>query len=911
MHNAASSTAWHAMTPAMAVESLHSSMEGISRTEAQQRLCTFGPNALPPLPKPSALRRFVRQFNSVLIYILLVAGVITALLGHFVDSGVIIGVVLINSIIGYIQEGQAEDALTAIRQMLSLNATVMRDGQNFEITAEKLVPGDIVFISSGDKVPADLRLLEVHGLRLNEAALTGESMPIEKQIALVAAESELGDRICMAYSGTLVTQGRGIGIVVATSCTTEIGRISTVLTHIEESPTPLLQKMAQFAQLLTWSIVILSCLLFAFGILVRGYSSREMFLAVVGLAVAAIPEGLPAIVTITLAIGVKRMARKNAIIRRLPAVEALGSVTVICTDKTGTLTKNEMTVQQVITADARFDVQGSGYAPHGGFLHDGITADPGNFPLLVEISRASLLCNDASLRLEGDAWVATGDPTEAALVSMALKAGLAQDFEREALPQDDAIPFEAEHRFMATLHHDHAGKSYIFLKGAPERIFDLCATQRHVNADRPFQASHWYEALEVAAGTGVRLLAIAMRLEPVCRQELLFSDVERGGFTLLAVLGLADPPREEAIHALAACRSAGIRVKMITGDHPVTAAAIGRQLALAETVQAVRGNSLDEMDEAELEEIAESCAVFARASPEHKLKLVTALQTCGEVVAMTGDGVNDAPALKRADVGVAMGERGTEAAKDAAEVVLADDNFASIVAAVQEGRTVYENIRKAIIFTLPTNGGEAGMVLVSIMLGMTLPITPVQILWVNMITEVTLSMAIAFEKPEPDIMNRPPRDPREPLLSRLLVWRITLVSCLLVAGSMGLFLWELDQGASLEAARTIAVNALVIGEITYLFNCRHIKGSGVSWEGATGNRYILGAVGILLLFQMLFTYAPFMQEMFGTAAISGAAWVRIVLFGLSLSLIVEGEKLLLRTGFLTKATSPTTPDVSK
>jgi len=885
------------MPTSLAVQTLGSSLDGIDKEEAARRLRKFGANALPLPTKPSAIRRFIAQFNSVFIFILLATVLITALLGHFVDSAVIAGVVLANAVIGYVQEGKAEDALDAIRHMLSLNAVAMRAGQRGEMSAEMLVPGDLVFLSTGDKVPADLRLLEVHGLQIDEAMLTGESMPVGKQIDPVTEASELGSRFSMAYSGTFVTHGSGIGLVVATGSATEIGHISTALAKIRQAPTPLMQKMAQFARLLTWSILSVACLLFAFGTLVRGYSIREMFLAVVGLAVAAVPEGLPAIVTISLAIGVKRMARRNAIIRRLPAVETLGSVTVICTDKTGTLTKNEMTVQRVITADAEFEVQGTGYDPEGRFLFHSVEADLRDFPELLEISRASLLCNDASLHYDGKAWGITGDPMEAALIVMALKAGLHQDLERASFPRIDVIPFEAEHRFMATLHHNNDGKSYVFLKGAPERVFELCMAQRHANGDRPLLMAQWHDRLEQAAGTGARLLAVAMRIEPQPSSELRFSSIERGGFALLAVLGLADPPRKEAIHAVAACRSAGIQVKMITGDHSATATAIGRQLALAESIQTVSGSSLNDMNAAKLQEVALACAVFARANPEHKLRLVNALQAHGEVVAMTGDGVNDAPALKSADVGVAMGRKGTEAAKEAAEIVLADDNFASIVAAVEEGRTVYDNIRKALIFILPTNGGEAGMVLVSILLGITLPITPVQILWVNMITEVTLSLAIAFEKPEPDVMHRPPRSPHEPLLSRMLVWRVILVSILLVAGSMGLFLWELDRGAGLNAARTVAVNALVMGETAYLFNCRHIKESAISWEGFAGNRYAVLAAGALLLFQMLFTYAPVMQEMFGTAAIDLAAWGRVMLFGLALSLIVEGEKFLMRRNF--------------
>jgi magnesium-transporting ATPase (P-type) len=894
-HRAGSATpAWHASGPDAVLDALDSSRMGLSQPEAQRRLEQHGANTLPAPPRRGPWLRFLLQFHNVLIYALLASALITGWLGHWVDTAVIVGVVLINALIGFIQEGKAEQALDAIRRMLSPHAQVLRDGQRRELPAESLVAGDIVFIASGDRVPADLRLLDVNSLHIDEAVLTGESAPVEKRTTPVGPESELGDRYSMAYSGTLVTYGMGMGVVAATGAATEIGRISTMLEQVPTLSTPLVRSLAGFSRWLTMAILVVSGLLFAFGTLLRGYSIEEMFQAAVGLAVAANPEGLPAIMTITLAIGVQRMARRNAIVRRLPAVEALGSVTVICSDKTGTLTRNEMTVQSVLTADALFEVSGAGYRPHGGFALDGREAALAQHPELVDIGRAALLCNDASLVCRDGEWQLAGDPTEGALVTLALKAGLDQADERENLPRTDAIPFESQHRFMASLHHDHAGHGYVFLKGAPERVLALCATQRQGGADQPLQSLPWTARMEALAASGMRLLAVAMRQEADHRLELDFADVEAGGFTLLAVLGISDPPREEAVRAVAACRAAGIQVKMITGDHAATAGAIGMQLALADRIRAVNGASLDALDDAQLRTLIGQTEVFARASPEHKLRLVQALQECGEIVAMTGDGVNDAPALKRADVGVAMGRKGTEAAKEAAEIVLADDNFASIVAAVEEGRTAYDNIRKTIVFTLPTNGGEAGMVLVAILLGMTLPITPVQILWVNMVTEVTLSLALAFEQPESDIMRRSPRNTAEPLLSRWLAWRIVLVSVLLVLGSMGLFLWEMEHGAALETARTAALNTLVIGEIAYLFNCRHMTASALNWQGMAGSRYAVLAVAILLVLQLLLTYLPAMQAAFGTAALDLAAWGRIILFGVALMLLVELEKFLLR-----------------
>jgi magnesium-transporting ATPase (P-type) len=717
---------------------------------------------------------------------------------------------------------------------------------------------------------------------------------VEKGVGAVAPDAVLGDRACMAYSGTLVTFGQGVGVVVATGAHTEIGRISAMLNAVQEISTPLLRQMAVFGHWLTWAILGIAGASFAFGTLLRGYSASEMFLAAVGLAVAAIPEGLPAIMTITLAIGVQGMARRNAIIRRLPAVETLGSVTVICSDKTGTLTRNEMTAQRVLLAGQVIRVGGVGYAPHGGFEIDGSEVDVAQHPVLEAVARCAMLCNDARLRHQDEVWQIVGDPTEGALMTLAHKAGLEESFEREALPRTDVIPFESEHRFMATLNHDHQGRGLIYLKGAPERVLELCASARTAHGEQALDAGWWQQVMDAAAADGMRLLALAVRDGEDALKTLTFAEVERGGFTLLGVLGLSDPPREEAIRAVARCRSAGIQVKMITGDHAATARAIGQQLGLAGEVRAITGAEIEQLSDAELEKVVGDTEIFARASPEHKLRLVRALQARGEVVAMTGDGVNDAPALKRADVGVAMGRNGTEAAKEAAEMVLADDNFASVAAAVEEGRTVYDNLRKAIAFILPTNIGQAGILVAAILLGMTLPMTPAQILWVNMVTAVTLALALAFENPERNIMGRPPRDPAEPILTRFLLWRVVFVGMLLVAGGLGMFMWEIERGASLEFARTAAVNALLIGEVFYLFNVRSFSDSILNREGFFGNRYVLMAIALLLVCQALFTYLPAMQTLFGSEGLDVAAWSRILAFGVLVLFVVEAEKALLK-----------------
>ena len=885
---------WHAETIDRVLAELAARPEGLTSEEARERLARYGPNRLRPPARRGALARFLAQFHNLLIYVLLGAAVMTALLGHGVDTAVILGVVVINALIGFIQEGKAESALEAIRDMLPLQATVLRDGDRLVLPAEAVVPGEIVFLQSGDKVPADLRLLAVKNLQIQEAALTGESLPVEKAAAPVPESAALGDRRSMAYSGTLVTYGQGTGVAVGTGDATEIGRISALLSRVETLTTPLLRQLAGFSRTLTAVILALAAATFAFGVLARDYAPSEMFLAAVGLAVAAIPEGLPAIMTITLAIGVQRMARRNAIIRRLPAVETLGSVTVICSDKTGTLTRNEMTVQTIATGSDLIEVAGAGYAPEGAFRRNGAELRPEALPVLRELARGALLCSDASVRPVDGTWVMDGDPTEGALVTLAMKAGLDPTVERRVRPRIDVVPFESEHRFMATLHHAHDGHPLILVKGAPERLLGMCTTQRcEAGGEAPLEPGYWHRRMDEIAARGQRLLALAVRPAAPGQRELRFADVE-AGLTLLGLVGIADPPRPEAAEAVARCRAAGIRVKMITGDHAGTARAIAAALGLRNADAVLTGQRLDAMDQEELRRAASTVDVFARTSPEHKLRLVEALQANGEVAAMTGDGVNDAPALKRADVGVAMGQKGTEAAKEAAEVVLADDNFASITAAVEEGRTVYDNLRKSILFILPTNGGEALTVMLAIAFGTLLPITPVQILWVNMVTTVTLALAFAFEPGEAGVMERPPRRPSEPLLSGFLAWRIVLVSVIMVAGTFGLFLQERAAGADLATARTVAVNTIVMFEIFYLWNSRHLLASVLSREGLFGSRPALIAIGLVLAFQLLFTYAPPLQFLFETQSLGAGTWLRIVLVASSVLFLVELEKWLLR-----------------
>jgi magnesium-transporting ATPase (P-type) len=880
---------WHALTADETVAAQESGQSGLSEAEACERLARLGPNRLPPPKRRGPFLRFFAQFHDVLIYVLLGATVVTALLGHWIDAQVILAVVLINAVIGFLQEGKAENALEAIRDMLAPKASVIRDGDRKTVPGGELVPGDIVLLEAGARVPADIRLMDVKNLKIDEAVLTGESVAVEKATLPVGEAMPIGDRTSMAFSGTLVTYGQGKGVVVATGAETAIGRISGLLSEVTTLQTPLTRQMGVFAKWLTGSILGLAVLVLAFGLLVRDYDFTEIFMAVVGLTVAAIPEGLPAILTITLAIGVQGMARRNAIVRRLPAIETLGSVSVICSDKTGTLTRNEMAVVSIATAKRLFTVSGVGYAPHGGFSLDGGEIEVGEYPLLAEMTRAALLCNDANLHGVNGQWTIEGDPMEGALLAVACKAGLDPGAEARGYPRTDVIPFDAEHRFMATLHHSHTGAGFIYVKGAPERIVDMCAKQRGFVGDVALDTDYWQSQADEIAASGQRVLAVAMKTTDPSHTVLKFGDVENG-LTFLGLFGLIDPPREEAIAAVAECQAAGIHVKMITGDHAGTAIAIARQLGLANPSAILTGSDLDSLDDEILRRRVQDTAVFARTSPEHKLRLVMALQAEGAVVAMTGDGVNDAPALKRAAVGAAMGLNGSEAAKEASEMVLADDNFATIAEAVRAGRTVYDNLKKAILFILPTNGGEALVMIVAILLGSTLPITAVQILWVNMVTAVTLALALAFEPAEPDVMRRPPRAADEAILSGFLIWRVVFVSTVFLGALFGKYALAQAQGASVEEARTIVVNTLVVLEIFYLFSVRYLKASSITWRGMVGTRAVLIAVGAVTALQLMFTYAPFMESFFDTRPLSLAQGVQIVAVGFAVLLILEIEK---------------------
>ena len=875
------------------VKQLDSPSKGLSSDEAQKRLEEVGHNRLPAAEKEGIFKRFFKHFHNLLIYVLLAAAVLTAILEHWIDTGVILAVVIINAAIGFIQEGKAEEALEGIRKMLSLQALALRDGRWVEIDAEELVPGDRVKLRSGNRVPADMRLIETTHLQIEESALTGESQASDKSTMATDADAGIGDRDGMAFSGTLVTTGRGIGVVTATGIHTEIGRITTMIAEVEKIATPLTRQMNTFGKLLSVVIVVMAMVMWFIGWFFHDYTVGELFLSAIGFAVAAIPEGLPAIFTITLALGVQRMARRNAITRKLNAIETLGSVTVVCSDKTGTLTRNEMTARHLVIADSIYNISGTGYAPEGEITLDDQPVKLKEHQHLFSLIETMAICNDSQIVETDGQWQVSGEPTEGALRTLAAKSNFDENnYERVA-----TIPFESENKFMATLNRVPAGELIIFVKGAPDQLLDRSTFQRSTaDGDEPLDRDFWEQQVEELSSQGLRVLAAAVRPAEEGQKDLNISDIE-SDLTFLGLVGIIDPPRPEAIDSIHICHDAGIQVKMITGDHAGTAVAIGREMGIKNADQFITGTELEKASDQELIQIARDNNIFARTSPEHKLRLVKALQASGDVVAMTGDGVNDAPALKRADVGIAMGIKGTEATKEAAEVVLADDNFTSIERAIEEGRTIYDNLRKAILFILPTNGAEALVILTAILLGMALPLTPVQILWVNMVTAVTLALALAFEPAEPGVMERPPRQPGSSILGGIFVWRIIFVSILIGGATIAIFLYEKSQGFSLEYARTLAVNTLVCGQAFYLFNSRYLKQTSLKISRLLANPVAWIAVAVLACFQLLFVYAPFMQLWFGSAALEARHWLIPLGIGAAVFFIVEGEKFLTRRLF--------------
>ena len=883
---------WHVCTPEEACADTGCDPgHGLADAEAARRLERDGPNALAaarPCPWWSTL---LAQFHAPLVYILVVASAVMFFLGDVVDGGVILGVVAINAAIGFVQERRAIAAIDSLAMTMGVEATVVRDGARRRIDARGLVVGDLVLLEGGDRVPADLRIMRSTELRVDESTLTGESLPVEKQPGSLPEATVLADRTCISYAGTLAVRGTATGVVVATGDRTELGHIRELIEGADRLETPLTRKIAAFSRLILWLVLGVAAVTFLLGV-ARGESAASMFKVAVALAVGAIPEGLPAAITIMLAVGVSRMAARRAIIRKLPAVEALGSTTVICSDKTGTLTRNEMTVLSLSDGRRLVTVTGTGYDPSGRFESGGRTVDPASDAWLARLLASAAMCGDAELRQRAEGPGIEGDPTEGALVVAAAKAGPA--FRRAVLlaaePRIGEIPFESERQWMATLHRQPDGRHRVIVKGAVERVLDRCASPSPGSPTREDVIA----AAERMSSEGLRVLAVAECQWPgATLGESLFAGVR---LDFLGLAGMLDPPREEAIAAIEACRGAGVAVKMVTGDHASTAASIAARMRLTgdgSVPAALTGAQVAEIPDAQLPDAAARTAVFARMTPEQKLRLVRALQSTGHVVAMTGDGVNDAPALRQADIGVAMGLGGTEVAKDAADMVLADDNFATIGAAVEEGRGVFSNLTKFIVWTLPTNGGEAMVILVAIAFGWTLPILPVQALYINMFTSVLLGMPLIFEAADPEAMRRPPRDPRKPILTFELFMRTAFVSLLLCVGAIGLFRYELGRGMGEEAARTAACSVIVAGEAFYLFSSRALMRP--AWSVPIfSNMWLWAGIAAMGTVQALFAHLPVANRLFGSAPLDAESWVRVILVGAGVLVAVEAEKAIRR-----------------
>ncbi len=895
----------HAETPDTVLATLGTTPDGLTQAEAERRLAQVGPNRLPEPPRKNAVVRFLVHFDDVLIYILLAAAVLKAILGDWVDFAVILAVAVANAVVGFVQEGRADKALAGIATMLSLEADVRRDGEWRTVAADDLVPGDVVRVRSGDRVPADARLVEATTLQVEEAALTGESVPADKDVEPVGADAGVGDRSSMLFSGTIVTTGRGIAVVTATAGATEIGRIQQLVAEVDHLDTPLTRQLARLGKQLSWLILAMAAAMLVIGRVIHSFALDELVSAAIGFAVAAVPEGLPALVTVTLALGVQQMARRNAITRKLTSVEGLGSVTTVCSDKTGTLTRNEMTVRTVVTPEATYDVEGLGYEPVGAVrVHDddgpGAVVALDDRADLAALVAAGVLCNDARAVHTDGHWGIVGQPTEGAVVVLGDKLGHRAAAERLA-----QVPFESSTKFAATLDELGDGTRAVHVLGAPDRLLDRCTTQRDDYGSAPLDTAYWERQIDELGGQGLRVLAAARR--DATDESALTGDDVGTELELLGLFGIVDPPRPEAVEAIADCHRAGIRVKMITGDHAGTALAIARELGIVgghvagvadeerDDVDVLTGAELEAMSNEQLRRRVRGVDVFARTSPEHKIRIVRALQSHREVVAMTGDGVNDAPALTRADIGIAMGIKGTEATKEAADIVLADDNFATIERAVEEGRRIYDNIRKSVAFLLPTNGAQSLVILVAVLLGLALPLTPVQILWVNLITAVTLSLALAGEPAEPDIMSRPPRAPDAHVVSPRSLALILVASVVIGASTLAVFVLEKEQfGVTDERAQTSAVAMLALGQLAYLLNCRFLGTTSLTWRVLVGNRLVWLSAGALLVLQLVFTYAPFMHDWFGSAPIAPRDWGITVVGAVIVFLLVEAAKSVTR-----------------
>jgi len=880
---------WYRIDKEEVLKKLGTSEEGLSGSEAKERLEKYGPNKLPEEEKISRLKILLHQFTSPLIYILLVAAIVTAILGEYIDTGVIVAVLILNAVIGYFQEYKAETSVRALKSMVVPRARVVREGKEKEIPSEGLVPGDIVLLASGGKVPADLRLLKTTELKIEEAALTGESVPVEKRPRPIQEENLTpGDQTNMAFMGTIVVSGRGRGIVVETGIRTILGQIAREVGELSVTVTPLQQKIVKFAHFIGFLVLGSAVAISILGLFL-GMTIVEIFKIAVAASVAAVPEGLPIVVTITMAIGISRMAKRNAIIRKLPAVETLGSTTVICSDKTGTLTKNEMTVKVVYDGQHSYEVTGSGYESKGEILHDWESCDKVTLEKLCGVLRIGMLCNESNIYEENGQFRVDGDPTEGALIVSAMKAGLHPEEERARYQQLSIIPFESERGFMATL-HQHDRQRLIFVKGAPEKVLDMCAV---TSSGQSLDRKGIMAAAEHFARDGMRVLAMAYKEASDNIEELTHDDVE-GNLILAGMQGMIDPPRPEAIEAVKGCREAGIRVAMITGDHAVTASAIGEMFGIArERSDVLTGKELETMSDDDLFGRVKDVSVYARVSPQHKLRIVQQVMKQGEVVAVTGDGVNDAPALKAAHIGIAMGKTGTDVAREASDMVITDDNFASIFHAVEEGRVVFDNIRKVTLFLIPTGFAAIVSILIAMALDIPIPYVAAQLLWINLVTNGLQDVALAFEPGEKDVIKRKPRNLKEGIISRLMYERSILVGLIISAGVIFNFVSALDDGVSLERARTIAVTTMVLFQFFQAWNSRSELQS-IFRINLLSNPFLFYSMVVAFLAQLAVIYIPALQWVFRTEALAGAEWLRIIVIALTVVLVVEIDKAIRR-----------------
>lgn len=898
---------WHQYDINELYDSLQSSPFGLTTAEAQHRQTEVGMNFLPTASPPHPFMRFVTQFHNPLIYLLLVAAGVAFWLNHMVDTIVIMAAVLVNAITGFVQEQRAQKAMNALSELITPRVKVKRDGIWQDLSSRALVPGDVVMIEAGDRIAADAKVIQSHRLRIDESMLTGESVPANKAQGQQIASTSIHARESMVFAGTLAVQGQAQALIVATGMRTELGQVNHLIAEITPLTTPLIEQIDRFSRRIGLMILTGGAGLYFFAVYGRGYTPSDALFAIIGLSVAAIPEGLPAVITITMAIGVQRMAKQHAIIRHLPAVETLGATTVICSDKTGTLTRNEMTVQRLFLPGITVSVNGIGYAPIGDLQEENENAfNPRLAQLFFE---GCVLCNQADLFEQSGVWVSAGDPMEAALLTLAMKAKLDLKQTRDDATLTNQIPFDARARFMATQHQTPQG-TRIYIKGAPELLLAHCDRElSQTGKSLPLEIDRWQNEMLQCAQRGERVLALATLVESSEHALNTWQNTLPKNLALLGFVSMIDPPRAEAMAAIAQCHQAGIDVKMITGDHAITALSIAKQLGLAANLTVITGQELDQLTDQQWSETIQKTQVFARTHPEHKLRIVQTLQAQHEVVAMTGDGVNDAPALKQANIGISMGQKSTEAAKQASSMVLADDNFTSIVAAVKEGRTVYDNIQKVIAWTLPTNCAEALIMILAIVLGFALPISAAQILWVNLVTASTLGLSLAFEPSEPSILSRPPRAAQTPLLSKFLVWRIVLVSILILLSIYGTIAYAQFNQFSITHQNTLVVNSLVVLEVAYLFAVRFLYQGSISHIGLMGTPAVWLAVGVVVVLQLALTYTPWLNQAFELKPATVDDWVFILSQGIILLIVLEIEKWLARhLPFLKKlASRPSKP----